>query len=161
MNIHRKKEFGPKEAYDLKKEESDSTFFIVKDNNKIVAFGLLKSITINYLGKKYGILGFRSGIAIIKGQGYGTILMKIMIEECRKKEKTGLGFCLRRNIKFFEKCGLQTEKSLIKRFIYRNPSTKKVKKDNIGDGVYYNGKDNFVRKVLSTKSRVYTNIPFW
>lgn len=161
MNKYRKKEFGPKEVMDLKKNEHNSTFFFVKEKKEIVAFGILKPICIDYLGKKYNILGFRSGIAIKKGKGYGKILMQARIKQCHKEGKTGLGFCLRRNLGFFEKCGLQVEKSFIKRFCYINPVTKKIKKDNIGDGLYYNGKDNFIKKVLSTKSLVYTNVPFW
>jgi len=161
INKHRCVEFGLNEIIDIKKDEAESTIFFVKEKDTILAFGMLKPITVEYLGEKYHILGLRSTIATEKGKGYGKILLKAMVKECLEEKKTGLGFCLRKNAGFFEKCGLQIEKNFIKRFLYRNPITKKIKKDNIGDGLYYNGKDNFIKKVLSTKSPVYTDIPFW
>ena len=161
INKHRCIEFGLNEIINIQKDEAESTIFFVKREDKIVAFGMLKPITVEYLGKKYDILGFRSGIAIEKGKGYGKMVMQAMIKKCQEKDMTGLGFCLRRNAGFFDKCGLQIEKSFIKRFLYRNPVTKKIKKDTIGDGLYCNGKDDFIKKVLSTKSPVYTDIPLW
>ena len=39
--------------------------------------------------------------------------------------------------------------------------TKKEERDEEGDGIYIEGKDNFIKKVLSTKSPVHINIPHW
>ena len=85
--------------------------------------------------------------------------MKFMTDYLKKKGKTGLGFTLKSD--FFKKVGLNIKKSFIKRFVYRNPDTKEEIMDNDGDGIYYNGKDNFIKKVLSNKSIIYIDIPFW
>jgi len=45
--------------------------------------------------------------------------------------------------------------------VYINPKTGKKTIDNEGDGIYYNGKDNFVSKVLKTKEIVYIPILHW
>jgi hypothetical protein len=161
INKYRKIEFGPKEIIDIKNDEAESTIFFVKNNDRIVAFGMLKPIKLEYCGKKYNILGLRSCIAIEKGKGYGKAVITAMVKQCNKECKTGLGFCLRKNLKFFEKCGLRTKKGFIKRFRYKNPITGKITIDKIGDGVYCNGKDKFMKEVLSRRSIVYTNIPFW
>jgi hypothetical protein len=56
---------------------------------------------------------------------------------------------------------LHTKKDFVKRFIYINPITKKEIRDNHGDGLYYEGKDKFVSKVLKTKDIVYINVEHW
>ena len=160
MNKYRVKEFGKDEIKDWKKDYPLSTdVFFVMDNNQIVAFGLLRPIKINYLGKSYNILGICSIIAIKKGQGYGKKLIALMVDDMKKKGKTGLGFTSK--IEFFKKTELGTKKNFIRRFRYKNPKTGKIKIDKDGDGIYYNGKDNFIKKVLSTKLVVYINIDFW
>jgi predicted N-acetyltransferase YhbS len=161
MNKYREKEFGKAAIKNFKKQELDAIFFFIKDNGKLVAFGMLKPVTINYLGKTYKILGFGSGIAIEKLKGYGKALMKARINYLKERGKTGIGFTSRKKFKFFEKTGLKTKKDFIKRFGYRNPKTKEIVKDNEGDGIYYEGKDNLIKKMLKTKSIAYCNVPHW
>jgi hypothetical protein len=160
MNKWRKIEFGPEEIKDFKKDYFPSAnFFFVKDSGEIVAFGGLRDVSINYLGKNYKILGICNIISVEKGKGYGQILVSAMIDYLKKTGKAGLGFTKKAG--FFRKVGLNVEKDFIKRFVYRNPITKEEIIDNEGDGIYYDGKDGFVEKVLSTKSIVYINIPHW
>src|SRR3989344_1534259 len=160
INKNRIKEFGRGAIMDFKRDyEPDTEWFFVGDEGKVVALGGLRPITIDYLGKKYKIMGICSIISIIKGKGHGKILIKSMIGHLRKKGKTGLGFTV--ETKFFGKAGLKTKKGFIKRFRYKNPKTGKIEIDNEGDGIYYDGKDNFIKKVLSSKSLVYIDIPFW
>ena len=162
INEARVKAFGKSEVKDFGKDyEPNMLWFFVKDKNKIVALGSLRSITIHHRGKKYKILGFGSGIAIERGKGYGKALMKARIAYLKRRKKTGLGFCGRKNLKFFEKCGLKTKKNFIKRFVYKDPKTGKEIMDEKGDGIYYNGKDNFIKKVLSTRNIVYIPILHW
>lgn len=160
MNKARVREFGKNQVKNWKKDYPLSTdVFFVKDNKQIVSFGLLRQIKINYLGKNYNILGICSIISIKKGKGYGKVLMKSMVDYLKKKGKTGLGFTLK--TEFFKKAGLITKENFIKRFRYKNPVTLKVEIDNEGDGIYYEGKDNFIHRVLVTKSIVYIDIPHW
>ena len=114
---------------------------------------MLKPIKINYLGKKYNILGFASGIAIEKSKGYGKILMTQRIDYVKKRDKTALGFTTTKNLGFFRKCGLKIERNLIRRFIYKNPLTDKEIKDNIGEGIYLEGRDGFMKKSLKRNQK--------
>lgn len=161
MNHYRQKEYGAKEIIDFKKEDAEGIFFLVKDNNRLVAFGMLKPINIEYLGNAYHILGMGRGMAIKKGMGYGRILNAARIYYIKKTGKTSVAFTGRENLPFFEKIGFQTSKNLIRRFGYKNPRTGEIKIDNDGYGVYYEGKDKFVSKLLSKKGIAYTNVPFW
>lgn len=160
INSCREREYGQEAVMDFKKDYSPSAkFFFVINNNKIIAFGTLRDISINYLDKKYDILGICNILSIEKGKGYGKVLIKNMIDFLKKKGKTGLGFTTKTD--FFRKAGLKIEKDFIKRFIYKNPKTKEEIIDNEGDGIYYEGKDDFIKKVLSTKYPVYIDIIHW
>jgi len=160
MNKWRKIEFGLDEVKNFKRDYFPSAkFFFVKDSGEIVAFGALRDISINYFDKNYKILGICNIVSTEKGKGFGQILLSAMIDYLKKTGKTGLGFTLKAG--FFKKVGLSVEKDFIKRFVYRNPITKEEIVDNEGDGIYFDGKDGFVKKVLSTKSIVYINIPPW
>lgn len=160
MNRQRIKEYG-ENTKNFKKDELNSIFFFLKDGKGIVSFGMLKPITIIYLGKKYNILGIGNIISIKKRKGYGRILINSMINYLKKKGKTGLGFT--KKTKIFEKMGLKSKKNLTLRFRYRYATAEEEKREleEGGDGIYYNGKDNFIKKVLSTKSLVYIDVPFW
>ena len=160
INQTRAEEFGSDEKKDFNKYyEPDTLFFFVKDNGETVAFGGLRPIKIIYLGVKYNILGICSTISIKKGKGYGRAFVEAMIDYFKKTGKSALGFTGK--TKFFKKVGLGTKKDFIKRFVYRNPKTGEEVIDNDGDGIYYDGKDNFIKKVLSTKGVVYINVLHW
>lgn len=61
---------------------------------------------------------------------------------------------------FFKKAGLGTEKDFIRRFIYVRPNGEKVY-DCDEDGVYYEGKDKLIFKILKTKSSAFIYIEHW
>ena len=162
INKHRVIEFDEEARIDFsKKDNKESKFFLVKSIGKIVAFGMLTPISIVYQNKKYNILGFGSGIAIKKGKGYGRLLMALRIAYTKSKNKTGIGFCGRHNLKRFEAYGMKTKKDYIKRFIYRNPRTLEESKDPDGDMIYTEGPDKLVTRMLKTKSIAYCNKPHW
>ena len=161
MNKARKKEYGKEQIIDFKKEDSNATFILVKDEINMMAFGMLKPIIVEYLGKKYHILGMGRGLAIKKEREYGRILNAARIYYIKKAGKTSIAFTSRKNLGFFEKVGFKTYKNLIRRFRYKNPKTGEIIIDNEGDGVYYEGKDKLISKIFSTKGIAYTNVPFW
>jgi len=161
MNKWRKSEFGENEVKNFKKDYfPGAKFFFVKDGKEIVAFGGLRDIPIDYLGKKYKILGICNIIAIKKGKGYGRILISAMVDFLKRTGKTGLGFTGK--TEFFKKSGLKTKELFGKRFALMDPKTGEIKfeeKGDEGDGIYLDGKDSFIKKVLSTKQIVYYSIP--
>ncbi len=163
MNKQRKREYGSKEIIDFKKTDKKAVFFLLKDDNKIMAFGMLKLVTIEYQNKRYHILGMGRGMAVKKGMEYGRILNAARIYYIKKKDKTSLAFTARKNLGFFEKAGFKTAKDLALRFRYKyaTPEYEKKELEEGGDGIYYEGKDKLISKMLNTKSLAYTNVPFW
>ena len=161
INKQRAKEFGKDIIQFTKGEHKDTLFFFLTAKKEILAFGLLRDIKIKYLNKKYQIGGIAGVISIKKKKGFGRILVEAQIKYSKKKGKTILGFCGRKVLPFYEKVGLRTKKDFIKRFVYKNPRTGKEIVDDDGYGVYYEGKDRFISKVLSTKSVVYIPILHW
>jgi len=142
-------------------DEMQSTFFFIKDKKKIMSFGFLKPVKINYLGKTYNILGIGNIISIKRKKGYGTILMNEMLKFLKKKNKTGLGFTGNRVAEFYKKVGFKAEKKLCNRFFYDYGNSKTNKKEKGWWGIYYEDKDKFISKVLKTKSLVMIPCMHW
>ena len=151
INKQRKKEWDDSKPL---KNYSEDKFFLLYDKENMVAFAVLKDITINYLNRNYNILGLSNLIAIKKRKGFGEKLIKYIKKYA--KRKTILGFTEKHNKIFYERCGLNLNKPLILRFIYN-------KKIYEGEDlvIYLDGKDNFVKTVISTKEKVILNTPFW
>lgn len=160
MNKGRIINFGKDTFKDWKKNYPlNSEVIFVKNKNNIVSFLVLRPIKINYLKTNYNIYGICSVISFEKGRNYGRILISATISFLQEKKKSALGFT--NKTIFFNKAGLGTKKNFIKRFVYINPKTKEKIYDDDGDGIFYNNKDNFIQKVLSTKSIVEIPIIHW
>ncbi len=159
INNARIKEWGIEEKKDLSKDfEPDTIWFFVEDNKKIVALCGLRLIKIKYCNKDYVVRGICSVIALEKGKGYGKLLTQAMIDYSKKSGETILGFTLKTEI--FRRCGLKVEKDFIKRFVWVKKNGERVL-DNEGDGIYFEGKDEFVSKVLEGEDMVKIDIEFW
>jgi hypothetical protein len=142
-------------------DDPKGIWFFIKDKNKVVSFGLLKPVKIKYLNKNYNIFGIGNIISIEKGKGYGTILINEMRNHIIKKKKTGLAFTGSRVSKFYRKCGLKIEPKLKNRFFYNYGDSKTNKAEKGWWGVYIEGKDKFISKVLKTKSIVQIPCEHW
>ncbi len=161
MNNARIKEYGKEGEMDFKREDSRGEFIFVKDNEKIVAFGMMKPVKVELNGKKYEILGIGRGMAVEKGKGYGRALNEARILKLKKLGKTGVAFTSEHNIGFFKKVGYKIKENGIRKFVYKNPKTGELIKDSDGHLVYYEGKDKLISKILSGKALAYVNVPFW
>ncbi|MAH51694.1 hypothetical protein CMI37_38105 [Candidatus Pacearchaeota archaeon] len=160
INKARVDDWGEKNRRDFKKHyEPDTLWFFVKKGKKIVSIGGLRPIKIKYLGKTYNIKGICSTISVVRMKGYGRVMVAFIINYSRKTGKTLLGFTGK--TEFFKKVGLGTKKDFIKRFVYVNPKTKEKIYDSDGDGIYYDGKDKLISKILKTKSPVYIGVEHW
>jgi hypothetical protein len=159
MNNAQKNVWGEYEMESKTKNKSNE-FFMLKKNSKIVSFGLLIPINVKLENKKYSVLGLAGAISLEKDKGYGKILNSAIISFLKSKNKTGVGFTLRHNIKKFEKMGYKIKKKGIRNFLYQNPKGKLIK-DNEGDMIYYEGKDKFVTKLLESKEKAITDTEFW
>jgi len=162
MNVWMKKEFGQRYVRKFKEYyPGDAKCFFVMDKKDIVAFGILNPVVADCLGKKYNIFGMGDIITIRRGEGYGRILLVAMIKYLKKTGRTGLGFCARKNLPFYEKVGLGTKRDLMGRFRYRNPKTGRLTPRKNGDGIFYNGKDGLIDKIFEGKLRVYLDVKLW
>ena len=159
INNARLKNFGKSQLKDFSKDyEPNTEWFFVKKGNKIVSLGGIRPIKVKYLGKTYGVGGICSTISLVKKKGYGKIMVASMINYSKKTGKSILGFT--GQTKFFGKVGLGTKKDFIRRFVWIKTNGKKIH-DPDGDGVYYEGKDKLISKILKTKSPAYIYVEFW
>jgi len=155
----RVKEFGKAEEKDFKKDYEPNTLWImIKKKGKIVSFGGIRPIKVKYKGKSYNIGGICSTISVIKKKGYGKIMVNVMKDFSEKSGKTIIGFT--GQTKFFAKCGMGTKKDFIRRFVWVKKNGERVL-DPDGDGVYYEGKDKLISKILKRKGRVEIPVEFW
>jgi hypothetical protein len=161
MNSARIAEYGDGAAIDFKKEDKKGIFFFVNDSNETKAFGMLKPVSIEHKDQIYHILAMGRGMAIIKGKGYGRVLNEARVKYATEKRKTLLAFTSRENKVFFEKVGFKVEKQLINKFRYKNPKTGEIIIDEDGDGVYYEGKDKIITKIINSSEIAYISVPFW
>ena len=159
INKARVKEFGKENKKNFSKDyEPETLWFFVMKRNKIVSLGGIRPIKIKFLGKDYKIGGVCSTISLEKKKGYGKIMVSLMIDYSRKTGKTILGFTGK--TKFFKKANMGTKKDFINRFVWVKPNGEKVYDDD-GDGIYYEGKDKLISKILQTKSPVYIFVEHW
>ncbi|MBS3094304.1 hypothetical protein J4474_01430 [Candidatus Pacearchaeota archaeon] len=155
----RVREFGEESRKDFKKDyESDTLWVMIKKKDKIVSFGGIRPIKVKLNGKVYNIGGICSTISVIKKKGYGKIMINVMKDYSEKTGKTLIGFT--GQTKFFGKCGFGTKKNFIKRFVWIKSNGEKVYDDD-GDGIYYEGKDKIISKMLKSKSPAYIFVEFW
>jgi len=161
MNRSKSKEYSRRyKRKDFRKDYPKSVFFFVKDKGKIVAFGAFRKLVLEFRGKDYNILGICNILSIERGKGYGKILIAAMIEYMKKTNKTGLGFCAKKRTVFYKKAGLSVKKEFIRRVVYKNPKGK-LEPETDADGVYYEGKDKLITRMLSGKSIAYTDLKDW
>ncbi|MCA9478519.1 MAG: hypothetical protein KC535_05210 [Nanoarchaeota archaeon] len=161
MNAQRKKFWGKGSAIDFKKEDKRGEFLFIEENKKIVAFGMMKPIKITLEKKTYTIRGIGRGFAVVKKKGWGSLLNQIRIRELKKNGKTGIAFTSRENSEFFTKAGYQVKKNGIRLFRYKDKKTGELIKDDEGDMIYFEGKDAFVTKLLSSKDPAISDTDFW
>ena len=140
--------------------EPDTLWFFIKNKKKVVSLGGIRPIKAEYLGKKYDIGGICSTISLVKKKGYGRYMVHALIDYSIKTGKSIVGFTAKENLKIFSKTGLQIKEDFIRRFIQIKPNGEKFY-DNDGHGIFYNGKDDFISKVLKTKSPVYVFVEHW
>jgi hypothetical protein len=128
---------------------SEDIFFIVKDQEKIVSVGRLIKVRLFLGSKRYDLMGIADVVSLIKRKGYGKILMNSILEYLKKNKKSGIGFCERKNDIFYQKSGFNIKKNLARKFIYLDPSGKKIEDKDSKDLIYFEGKDKFVNNLLA------------
>jgi hypothetical protein len=162
MNKQRILEYG-ENVKDFKKYEQGSTFFFLHENDSIKAFGMLKPVTIAMANLKFDILGIGNIIAIDKGKGYGTELMKKQLSFLLERDKSGLGFCKNPICNFYSKCGFKVVANLASRMRYlyfREDGFPGKTNPNFGL-LYFQGSDRIIDHLTRVNDLIYIDVPFW
>lgn len=150
-----------------KETYANDIFFILKNSKKeILSVGRLRPVKIKFLEKIYHIMGIADIVSVKKKKGYEKRIMTAIKKYLKDKKKTGIGFCFRKNSKFYKKCSYKIAKNQVVRFVYRNKKKKTYGDKDINkidvDVIYFAGKDDFINNFLKNKTKyakIY--IPHW
>lgn len=161
INKARVSHWGEKNRKDFTKDyEPNTRWVFVKKDGKIVSLGGIRPIRVRYLGKNYNIGGICSTISIEKKKGYGRMMIKAMRDYSKKTGKSLLGFTGKQNLKIFKRTGLKTKVDFIKRFVWIKSSGEREYDDD-GHGIYYDGKDHLLSRMLKGKKMAEIFVEFW
>lgn len=151
LNSSLNREFGL--SLQSKEQLNDRLFFLLKNNDEIIAFGALLTVNPVYFnGEEFSLMGFVNVVSNIKGKGYGKQIITKMIDYLRSNKKTAIGFTHPRNQIFYEKCGCIFPSISTKRFV-----TKAGETNQDGQRIFYvEGEDQFMQKVLHNQDSVIT-----
>jgi hypothetical protein len=131
-----------------KASQIDTRFFLLEDTEQqILAEGFLEPVAgIRFNDEIFNIFGIGSIIANVKGQRYGSAIMKSIKDYLLTHHASCVGFT---DISgFYEKCGFFVSKEAIHRFIYLDGEKKIVNTES--DRIcYLDGSDQFMQKVLT------------
>lgn len=154
------KEFGKKYLRNYKNGfENNSKIFLIKEKKEILAFGILEPLIMKQKNIEYKILGIGDIITIKRNFGYGKILVCKMLNYAKKKNV--LGFCARKNLPFYKKCGMKTKKNSMEKFRCVNKQTGKLSKKKNGDLIFYEPKEKLISKMLKNKEDIIINKELW
>ncbi len=161
VNFWREKEFNKEPwSHDGINYFHRNLFFIVRDSEQIVSFGMLIPIDIFIDKQKYSIDGIATIFSTIRGKGYGKYLMERMKEYIISRDKIAIGFCENKNTEFYKKCGYGIWKNGIDNFIYIDENNNEVK-DEGGDTLYIDNSEQTLENAIQSDKLIYHYFPHW
>lgn len=161
MNEYRKLYFKNNTPWDHKTNNGfhDRTFFLVRDNSKLVAFGTLLDICITINEHEYDILGIQGIASVIKGQGYGKAIVQEMIFYALKNDETLVGFCVHENAEFYRKSGLKVKDHGNLNFIHKTEDGEEYSEE--GDVIYFSKEPSRITKAIENNEKIIHFVPHW
>lgn len=154
INRLRRVEFGAVE--DLtpdESEEEENWLFLKATTGEVLAIGRLSELRVRFEDKEEELLFFSTVIASKKGKGYGRRMMEAIKERGQREGRTVIGFCETDLLPFYEAVGFEIVKAKDNRFVYIDAAGKELKKIVPGEVIYSPGRDGFMERVLSSKSK--------
>jgi hypothetical protein len=134
---------------------SEVIFITVKDTaGKLLSTCLLEPVFVRFRNKRYKLWGISDVISVIKGKGYGKLVMEHMCNYIKDQNVTAVGFCARYNTKFYVKCNLDIAKNEVRRFIHKKKDGTLVKDSGDVDVVYLDGRNKFMKEFLAHKKDI-------
>ncbi len=136
-------------------EDWNKPYFLVRHTGKLVAFGRLHSIQVEFQGVASTILGIATIIAVQKGEGYGKMLMGRMKEYIQEKGMTAIGFCKPTVAGFYEKCGYSILPKGARRFTFLGANQQPIEisgqdKDMV-DMLYISGREGLIETLQASE----------
>lgn len=160
MVDNRIREYG-ENTKDFENKERESTFFFLYYNDEIKAFGMLKPVSLYYENVEYPIMGLANVMALEKGKGYGTIIMKEINEFLDKNKLSALGNTWIHNFDFYKKCGYTFFHNLIDRMVYKTPEGKELKTERENYDMFIYDPNNQLKKIVEGEDEIIIKVPFW
>jgi predicted N-acetyltransferase YhbS len=122
-------------------------FFLLKEEEQILAMGALRKIHAVFDNTNYSLYGFLHIVSNHKGKGYGRQLVVAMKNYLIENNCSGIGFCMLKNKGFYEKCGFNFV-TTTEHFVCQKGSERITNQD--GQIIFYHdGSDHFMQNVLS------------
>jgi len=165
MEDQRVKEYG-ENTKDFRNKERESTFFFLKDDDEVKAFGMLKPVTLYYEGKPYPIMGIANVMAVEKSKGWGKVLMQQITEYLERNKIPGMGNTYSGNFEFYKKCGYTFVPGLLQRMVYLKDNGEEVRTESQTEegedySMFIYDSQNILKDVVEGKKRVVIKVPFW
>lgn len=160
MDNQRIKEYG-ENTKDFRNNEGESTFFFLKDGNKVKAFGMLKPITLYYDDKPYQIMGFANVIAIEKSKGFGCVLMGQITKYLEENNIVAIGNTFVDNFEFYKKCGYTFVPGLLPRFVYKKANDEEERTETENYEMFVYDSHNVLKDVIEGNNPIVIRVPFW
>ncbi len=161
VNEYRVIRLGRNRIWDHKinNQFQDRLFFLVRDDNKLVSFGTLRSLKVMVDKREVEILGMQAIISIIQGKGYGKILINKMVEYAKESKQTIVGFCEPKNAEFYKKSGMEVFTGKNQNFIHVSENGNEYTED--GDVIYYSNNSQQIKTTLEENNKITHKFPHW
>jgi len=144
-------------------EHWQELYFLVKTSeNSLTAFARIQEVDIKFMRQNYSILGIVTVASAVKGQGYGKILLKEMVNHITKIEKTAIAFTDRKTSSFYHQFGFTVIPDGSVRFFHGTPDGKLISDELVSDVVCLNGQDNLIEAITQNpEEKVLLPKPQW
>lgn len=142
-----------KVPFNINDESKDTLFFLLKQKDVTLAMGGLQEVKpVICNDESFVFYGVIHVVATIKGKGYGKRVVSAMKQYLVSHDLTGLGFCMPKNLGFYEKCGFISATTSSQWFVYKKGTERITNQD--GQYIfYYDSSDHFMKKVLSNPNK--------
>ena len=165
MEDQRVKEYG-ENTKDFRNKERESTFFFLKGNDEVKAFGVLKPVNLYCEAQSYPIMGITNVIAVEKSKGWGKVLMKQITEYLERNKIPGMGNTYSGNFEFYKKCGYTFVPDLLQRMVYVKDNEEEVRTETRTEegedySMFIYDSQNILKDVVEGNKRVVIKVPFW
>ena len=144
----------------FEKDDKESRFFFLKQNEKILAFWVLRNITLLYDSIEYNIKWLWAVLAITKSSGHWSKLIWYIHRYLKDNNFACIWNTKEKNFDFYRKFWFKIKDTLLDRFM-RIDWRKEVVKDWNGHKMFFYDPKNKIKKVIEGKQKIIIHVPIW